>query len=395
MSKSTFRFVWWQQILFISLASVIYMQVMGLVGTRVVAPAIGWGEGLGAIGESANPDRITSRFVRWDAGFYLQIARYGYRPTGDEIAFFPLYAILIRGLNTVLGQPLFAAGWMISILCLVGACFAMYLWVLIDYGHEIALWAVLWLCCFPMAFFLTATYPEALFLALSITSAYFARRGQFIASGLAIAFAGAARPFGIFLAIPFVLEFWQQRNFSPRDIAGVAIGALLAPLGAAAFFAHLGQITNNANFFAVYFANQSAGWKRSFAMPWITLYDGINAALFGTRIRTDWFSRAVAIQDLTYAVLGLVGAIYSLRVLRPSAAWFLVVSMIYIYTNHGETGYAFWSVPRHVLALFPIYLLLALVTLKLNPVLRWVLVAGSLGMQGVLAAWFASAHWVA
>src|SRR4051812_40034461 len=39
-------------------------------------------------------------FVRWDAGFYVDLARHGYPPAGSapvfHVAFFPLYPALIR-----------------------------------------------------------------------------------------------------------------------------------------------------------------------------------------------------------------------------------------------------------------------------------------------------------
>src|SRR5689334_12114870 len=60
--------------------------------------------GADAVGPvAADPHTFPHVWARWDTGFYLQIATGGYQPGGDELAFFPLYPLLIGLLS--LGQP--------------------------------------------------------------------------------------------------------------------------------------------------------------------------------------------------------------------------------------------------------------------------------------------------
>lgn len=246
-----------------------------------------------------------------------------------------------------------------------------------------------------MSFFFSSLYAEALFLFTSIAAVYFARRGQFIASGFAIALAGATRLPAFLLAIPYILEFWKQHNFYWLRWLKFGIGALLAPLGVACYLLFLGYQTGTLDVITVYTSNQAAEWKRALDWPWATLYDGIRAALWGVNINADWFSRAIAWQDLTYALIALAIALWALFHLRPSIAAFLFVSVLFLFANHGPYGYAFYSMPRYVAAVFPIYLALALLTIKLPDRYRSIPLAVSLVVMGFLAAWFATGRWVA
>jgi Gpi18-like mannosyltransferase len=389
------RRVWWQQILFITAASIFYVLFSGVLGTKVLVPVLGWGGGVDAIGNFEAADSIAGRFARFDSGYYLRIARDGYSSTGTERAFFPLYPIAIRFLSSLTGLSLLWSGLLFSIVCFVVACLYLYKLVLMDHQQEIAMESVLWVCCFPMAFFFIAFYSESLFFLLCICSAYYSRRGHFIASGLAIALAGATRPTAFLLGVILIIEFLQQRNFKLSRFIELGAGALIAPLGVLGYFAFLARISSDGNVVAAYVAIQSAEWHRSIVWPWISLYDGIKAAVFGNGINPDWFSRVIAWHDLTYALLGMTGAIISLCRTRLSFAIFSLSSMVFLYINHGPYGYAFWSIPRYIASLFPIYVILALITIKSPTWLRWSLIFVSIILLGVWSAWFASGRWVA
>jgi hypothetical protein len=286
-------------------------------------------------------------------------------------------------------------GLVISVVCFVGAGLVLHQWVGIDYDSHIALWSVVWLCVFPVSFFFVSLYAEALFLFASIAAIYFARRGQFVAAGLAIALAGATRPPAFLLAIPYILEFWSQHDYGWSRWAKFGLGALIAPLGALAYLLFLGYRTGSPDLITAYASVQAAGWERALTWPWITLYDGITAAVLGANIPPDWFSRAVAWQDLAYALFGLSLGVWGLFHLRASTAAFLLASVVFLFTNSGPYGFAFYSMPRWIAGLFPIYLVLALFTLRLPGQVRWIPAAASAIALGFFAGWFATGRWVA
>jgi hypothetical protein len=388
------KLAWWQYVAVITLTALVYVQMAGWVSPRVLVPRVEWSaDGIEPAGEKA--DTLEGRFARWDSGYYLQIARNGYQPGGDERAFFPLYPALIRLARSITGLSFLWTGWILSILCLGVASLILYQWVLIDHDPRTAKWSVAWLCFFPMAFFFSAIYAEALFLLASLAAVYFARRGQFVISGLAIAVAGATRLPAFLLGIFYVAEFWLQHDFRRTRCLRFGAGALIAPLGTLAYLLFLFSLVGTTDLSAAYVSVHLNVWKQSVVWPWVTLYDGLNAALFGANIQADWFSRAEVWQDLMYALLGLACAVWAFFHVRRSTAVFLLGSMLFLYSNHGPYGYAFMAMPRWVAALFPIYPVLARQTLKLSSRYRWLLLAGSIGLLGLLSAWFVSGRWVA
>ena len=83
-------------------------------GAQRVRPARASRAGFGWLG-----DLLAAPAARWDASWYLVIARYGYRPelgryTSSRTAFFPLYPLGLRALS-VLGSPPVLAGVLLSL----------------------------------------------------------------------------------------------------------------------------------------------------------------------------------------------------------------------------------------------------------------------------------------
>lgn len=385
---------WWQQVILIAILSIIYIHIAGLLGTKVVARLFEWRELFLPISVA---DSLEGRFARWDSGYYFYIASYGYSPGGIEQAFFPLYPILTRMLSQTLGLSILAAGSILSIFSFIGAGFYLYRWIRIDYEHNIALWATTLMFIFPIAFFFVAIYAEPLLLLLSIASAYYARRGNFIAAGITIALAGATRPTAFLLAVPYFVEFWQQGDFRINRWLKFGLGLLIAPIGFIGFlvFASYNNGNDSLNILATETSAMNEEWRTSSTWPWVTFYDSFNALLFGVGINKDWFSRVLTAHDLLYSIIALVASIWAFFRLRLSSSIFLIVATIYLSTVHGPFGYAFWSTPRRVAVLYPLYLVFALVLTQIPNRFRWIPVGISLLLLGILSAWFTSGRWVA
>ncbi|HLN46747.1 MAG TPA: mannosyltransferase family protein, partial [Magnetospirillaceae bacterium] len=136
---------------------------------------------------------------RWDAQHYLDIAQIGYH--GKDIAFFPLYPLLIHLVGKLLGDDLIA-GLLISNVAFLVALAYLYALTKKEFGDDTtAFHAVFYTAIFPTAIFFSAIYTESLFLALTVASVYYARRGNFITSGLVGALAALTRVEGILVAL--------------------------------------------------------------------------------------------------------------------------------------------------------------------------------------------------
>ncbi len=100
----------------------------------------------------------------WDSNFYIQIATQSYT-NRQEMAFFPLYPLLIRGLMVVTRNPIIA-GMLISNVAELVMFVVLYRLVEEDFGKERAYNTVLYFSIFPSAFFFSGVYTESLFLCL-------------------------------------------------------------------------------------------------------------------------------------------------------------------------------------------------------------------------------------
>jgi hypothetical protein len=343
----------------------------------------------------AAPDDLQALFVRWDAGYYLHIVKEGYSADGDERAFFPLYPGVVYVVHKTLRLPVLWSGFIVSGLAFVVAGLFMYQWIRIDYTHEQTLLTTVLMYVFPMAFFFVAFHGEPLLLLTSIASMYYARRGNFVASGIAIALAGATRPPAFLLSIPYLIEAWQQRRSAGFKWSRVIAGACIAPIGWLAYWLFLVQTNEGASLLNAYGSIEEDKWQVYWAWPWEVLLDGLRAAVLGLNITSDWFSRILVWQDLLYALLSLILSIWSLSHIRLSTAVFMLASTLFFWTVHGPYGYAFWSTPRRVATLFPVYLTLALLLERLPVRYRWLIIGTSTMMLGLLSAWFTTGRWVA
>src|SRR3954454_21169784 len=224
-----------------------------LVGTRLLVWAAGaaaaalWG--LSARVTLFDPGGVTRPFgpagnalvaplARWDSVWYLAIANDGY-PADDprRAAFFPLYPLLVRGVNAVVREPI-VAGALVSLACFAGALVLLHRRTARELGAPAARATVWALALFPASVFFSAVYSEALYLMLSVACLYAARTGRWAWAGAAGALGAATRSAGVLLVVP-LLVLWlargelarARRRRHARDAAWIA----LVPAGLAAF----------------------------------------------------------------------------------------------------------------------------------------------------------------
>ena len=313
-----------------------------------------------------------SALSRWDGAWYLRIAESGYDYTPGQfssVAFAPLLPLLMR-----LGAPLFGGGKEALLLAgivvvNVALCAALaYLVALarFDVDASTARRAALYLIVFPTAFFLSALYPESLFLAFAIASFYHARRGQWLLAGVFAVGCALARPHGVLIVVALAAELVLQHGLSLRAIAR---GGYALVLPVAAFAGWLGYLYANFGDPLVFLRTQSA-WGRGLMAPWQTL-----ANYFGPQ--------RGPISDLLFTIAFVALAVVVAFRLRPSyavyAATFLLVPI--------STG-QLYSIMRFGLALFPAFIVLA--RLGQHRLLDRTYLAAALMIGGAFVSFFAA-----
>lgn len=288
--------------------------------------------------QNKNLDLINLR-VHWDSFWYLKITDRGYEyKPGDmsSIAFFPLYPSLIWTTSQVplINQSL--AGWIISVVALgVGLVF---LYKLVKEFHpEInPLEPVIFLLIFPTAFFLTSTYTESLFLALSIIFFYYLFKKQFLLAGLFLSLASVCRLNGLFLFIPLIFEYFKVfglKRFFNKNI----FCFLIAPTGILSFMFY--QYLKFQEPLA--FLKSQMEWGRKFTFN-SEHFQLVSSASY-SNLSTDIF----------FFVLTLIAGIMLFRIRAAYGLYVLFTALIAISTG------TLMSIGRFALILFPIFILIA------------------------------------
>ena len=218
-------------------------------------------------------DEVMNLPVRWDAGWYYQIAKTGYywdrRKEGQQnIAFFPAFPMATRGVARLFGgEP---EAFVLAGLALSHGAFFWALWLLHRLARDLtgdasaAAAVVLLTACYPFALFYGALYTESFFLLGSVGAMRALQRDRPVAAGAFGLLAGLTRPNGFLLAIPLLVVAWRHsadvQLWSRRSAARAA--AALAPIaGVAIFSAYLAGLTGNP---LAWYA-QHAAWGRTFA----------------------------------------------------------------------------------------------------------------------------------
>ncbi len=419
--RDTWRAIWTSRLL-VWAAGLGTVLAVGPGPTRHALNPRGLTTGLGWLG-----DRVVAPAARWDAGWYLAIARHGYVPqpglaASARAAFFPLYPLLV-GVVSAGGIPLVAAGIIVSIAAMAAAMYGLHRLTAVEIpgrrGAEAARLAVAVTAFFPAALFLSAVYSESLFLALSVGVFWFARQGRWAWACLLGGLAAATRSTGIALLIPIALIYlygprqdrWADLSpalgsrLRPRyRVRSDAAWLVLVPLGLAAYAGYLALSGGDP---LLPFRAQGV-WHREFAGPFMAVEQGTVAAWDAIRQLALGAGHpaysppgegdpAIAAQHnlllfgfLVAIVPALVGVLRRL----PVAYGAYVVAALALPLSYPDPAQPLMSLPRFEIVLFPLAIS-AGAWLAEHPRARVpLLTALALGLA-VFAAQFSTWHWVA
>lgn len=289
-------------------------------------------------------------WTQWDAVHFVGIAENGY--FGDpslpnEIAFFPLFPLLLRALSGIGFAPALA-GMFISLVASIVAGYFLYRLAETDLGEGGGRRAVTYLFLLPTAVFLIAPYSEALFLAGAIVAFYLARSDRWHLVGIPAAVAMGARSAGVFLLLGLLVEFLRQKDFSLQKVANGALALALGALPLLGYGVYLARTTGSA--WGSYLEAQRAGWYRDFTNPiesfkatWNTWHgDYATNWIFAWRL------------EVLAAVVGVFFLGWVLYKREWGYATYMGATLAALMTS---TWY--FSIPRILLSLFPMVLLLA------------------------------------
>ncbi|MDQ2864732.1 MAG: hypothetical protein M3R51_00755 [Candidatus Eremiobacteraeota bacterium] len=314
---------------------------------------------------------------RWDAVHYLDIATQGYQ--GLNMAFFPLFPLLIRILGDLMGDHLIA-GLAISNASFFFGLLFLYKLLQHEYDRSVARRAIFYVSIFPSAVFFSAMYTESLFFMLTVASFYYMRSHRWWMAGAIGFFAAMTRVEGVLLVVPFFIEWQlQYKGRYVRELSSLAASALI-PLGLLCYMAYLWVLRAD----PLYFSHVQIHWDRHFAPPWVSLMGAFGKIAHATQ------SLTVANQSLEVAfTLLMIGVLLAgWRSLRPSYIAYMALSILVPMSTSS-----LMSMPRFALVLFPMFAILA--RWGERPWVNNLILAFSLPLLGLFTVLFADWYWVA
>ena len=314
-----------------------------------------------------------SMWAKWDSQWYIQIARDGYwfQPLQQSnVAFFPLYPLLVRWLAPMLGDNLILAGFVVSNACFFVALIFVYKLAAfelavgdassVDNGRDGARRSLFYLAFFPTSFFFSAIYTESLFLLLSVSTMYFARRRRWALAASAGLLAAATRNLGVVLWGLVMWEWlrshgWRVTRIHRREAWrnlwegikhdwGTLFLVAAIPLGLILYMAFLKQAFDR----PMAFVEVQAAWNRQNIGP-------VAVVLRELRAIADWeltrsnISRLLNLSAFL-CVLGISPFIWR-RLGEGYALYVLILLLV-------PASSALQSMIRYLLPMFPLFILL-------------------------------------
>jgi hypothetical protein len=307
--------------------------------------------------------------------------------------------------------PLVVAGILVSIAALAAGLYGLYRLTALEVStgmlktaatpERVARLTIVLLAFSPMAFFLSAIYSEALYLALSVWLFWCARHGRWALVGVLGGLATLTRAPGLLLAVPalFIYLYGPRTDAPPRLRATAAATArlpgrvlaavkpryalrwdlawfALIPLALVAF---CGWVALEGGHWNAPLTVEGRFWDRHLTDPLVTLWHG--AKLTVTQISHHdghaWIGLSV--------LLTLAATIGVFRRLPLAYGLYATIGFLLPFAQ-AVPGEPLLSVPRFMLIVFPIWIWLAAWLLERPRLVYPVLVLFALAMMGFTAA---------
>ncbi|MCO8271960.1 hypothetical protein M1L60_15300 [Actinoplanes sp. TRM 88003] len=308
-----------------------------------------------------DPVGLRQRLLVWDAGWFLRVAVNGYPHgytyeggvlQGNELAFFPVYPLLIRFV-AALGIPASTAALVVSWLASIGAAVAVHLLATSLYNKRVG-WALVAICfSAPVSIVFSMAYSEGIFLALIAGMLVAAHRRIWWAAGLLGLLTALTRPTGaaaaVALGVAALLAVRESRVKAWQPITAAAVALAGVPL----FLAWVGWRVGDP---AAWFRIQAAGWGTAFD------YGSSTVSFVATTLSTgdSWVPVSVAL--ILLAALAAAGVALARRPWPPLAVYG-VIAMVLVY---GQAGF-YHSKPRLLVPVLLTLLPAALAVARARP----------------------------
>lgn len=333
------------------------------------------------MGVSPETNPWVAVWQRWDVLHYQAIAEKGYAAFDTSLFTPPVYPFLMRLTGILFNGSTLLGGMFVSLLFCAFSFAAFYSLAKFELDDEPqARRALLYLAIFPTTFFLFAPYTESLFMLGSILCLFNLRKSNWVWAGIWGALAASARLTGAVIFIPALWAAWTTWRESNNRSAWLAPFIIAAASLAFPLYAWLGVGYS----ILAPFEAQSQRFHGGFTFPGINIIQAIQQVVSGN------FPITNALDVLLTLIFLLLGFVVWKQLPRIYGIYHLAFMALYL-TRIADV-YPLLSMARYVLALFPVFLVLA--RYGENPIINRIIIYGSTLGALFLSAQFALWGWV-
>lgn len=316
--------------------------------------------------------------ARWDAIWYLEIARHGYAHSSPD--FFPLYPFAVRLVAFIVRSQI-VAGVLVSLVAFVVALCVVYRLVELDFGQRIASATVWILALLPMSLFFSAIYTESMFLALTAGSLYCARRGRWVWAGVLGGLAATTRSLGLLVVAPLTVIWCRERRVRGAPWLSLAWIALV-PVGLLAYA--VGLAIDRGTPLGMF---DSKAASRAFVLAPVTLIRQLDwsADKFQQLGAHALVRLSDGVPELLVLLVAVVAAVAMARQKRHAEyTVYTIATLIVLLCEPAVRGQQpLTSFTRYMLVLFPVWIWVAVLAVRHR---RGALLLG--GLSAIALAWY-------
>jgi hypothetical protein len=308
--------------------------------------------------------------VHDDSGWFAYIAQEGY--IAQDTAFFPLYPLLVGLVHRVIGLHVTLAGLVVSNIFMILDFFVVLRLFRMYFADTTARLAVALFALFPTAFFLSAMYTESLFIFAFCGALLCLAERRYVLAAVLGACAVLTRNTGILVLVPFSVALWREYRTQGRVPVRLVILSGLIPAALAAYCGYL-WLRFGSPFL---WSSVQHLWGREFMLPWLTLYQGF--------VRFPYLWQQMGMYGHVYYTIEILSVLFVLLLLPAvwrytPREWFVVTVLMtliplcapgvgissIVTAPHRIIDY-FFSFPRFVLAMFPVFAALAVLVQRVK-----------------------------
>ncbi len=327
-------------------------------------------------------------WANFDGEHYLSISIFGYKFL--EQAFFPIYPMLIHLFAAPFSPDLLSsllnstiAGLLVSNISFLLALLFLFELISLDFSRKIAFTTIITLLIFPTSFYFGSVYSESLFLLLSVSSFYFARKDRWFLSAFLGLVASATRVFGFLLLPALLMEAYQQKAKFSR-----VFWIIFIPVGLVAYMFF--QFLTVGDPLAFYHLQERVGQQHQSGIILLPQVYFRYTKMLLTVDPTQPIYLTIILEFATGILFFLLPIIGYFKKMRLS---YLLYAMLAFLTPTIQGSFS--SLPRYIIVLFPCFLTLAIVWTSLPKFLKVVTFSASVASLILETTLFLRGYWVA